>query len=145
MKDIYKKSIDEEDIINICDEPEKKHRRIAHIVYRQEIDKIKTLSIREKDVSIYERYIISKYNAVCQMMESMYNYIYYYGHKKNKEWIFKKYMKHDNPADWIEKSNRPIDHYIIIFTEVYNNYEIDSKKRALVYDFDIIKDTSFSG
>jgi hypothetical protein len=123
MKEKYKKkTIDDEDIINICDEPEKKHKKIADVVYREEIDKIKKLSIREKDSSIFEQYIISKYQAVCQMMESMYNYIYHYNHKKSKEWIFKKYMRHENPADWVGKSTRPIEHYIIIFKKVYKDY-----------------------
>ena len=123
MKDKYKKkNIDDEDIITICDEPEKKHKKIADIVYREEIEKIKKLSIREKEPDIFNQYIISKYQAVCQMMEAMYNYVYYYNNKKCKDWIFKNYMKHENPADWVGKSNRPIDHYIIIFNKVYNDY-----------------------
>ena len=135
MKDRYKKkSIDDEDIITICDEPEKKHRKIADIVYRQEIDKIKKLSLKENDASIYDRYIISKHHAVCQMMESMYNYIYHYNHKKPVEWIFAKYMKHDNPADWVDKSSRPIEHYMIIFTKVYKYYyRANTKKTSALF------------
>ena len=125
MKDKYKykkRFCDDEDIINICEEPEKKHKKIANLVYKDEIEKIKNLSIREKELDIFKNYIQSKYQAVCQMMEAMYNYVYYYNNKNCKDWIFKKYMKHENPADWVDKSSRPIDHYKIIFNKVYYDY-----------------------
>lgn len=114
---------DNNDIDDICELYEKKHKDVANIVYKDEIKKITTLSLREKMPDILEQYLISKYQAVCKMIEAMHTYIKYYNKNKSKKWIFDRYMKDENPADWVTKNTRPIDHYYNVFKIVFSKHK----------------------
>ena len=109
-------SKDNNDISLICDPYERMHKDIANNVYSDELQKVKKLSERERDPSIFRMYKKSKYEAVCRMTEAMRAYI-----KMTKTYDegFKKYMKKENPADWTSRTTRSILHYQEVYDFVF--------------------------
>ena len=113
-------SKDNDDINSICDPYERMHKDIANNVYSHELKRVKKLSERERDPSIFRQYKKTKYEAVCRMAEAMRAYI-----RMTKTYSegFKKYMKKENPADWTSRTTRSILHYQEVYDLVffYNN------------------------
>jgi len=118
MKRIRKRltSKDNNDINSICDPYERMHKDIANNVYSDELIRVKKLSERERDPSIFRHYKKSKYAAVCRMTEAMRVYI-----KMTKTYAegFEKYMKKENPADWTSRTTRSILHYKEVYDIVF--------------------------
>jgi len=113
-------SKDNNDINSICDPYERMHKDIANNVYSDELKRVKKLSERERDPSIFRMYKKSKYEAVCRMTEAMRAYI---NMTKTYREGFEKYMKRENPADWTSRTTRSILHYQEVYDIVffYNN------------------------
>lgn len=109
-------SKDNNDINLICDPYEQIHKDIANNVYFDELKRVKKLSEKERDPSIYKQYKKTKYEAVCRMIEAMRAYINMY---KTYKKGFEKYMKKENPADWTSRTTRSIVHYQEVYNMVY--------------------------
>ena len=114
-------SKDNDDINTICDPYEKMHKDIANNVYMEELLRVKELSEKERDPSIFKNYKKTKYAAVCRMAEAMRTYIKIY---KTYTKGFEQYMKKENPADWTSKRTRSIVHYQEVYGMVYNGNDI---------------------
>ena len=86
-------SKDNDDINSICDPYERMHKDIANNVYGDELKRVKKLSERERDPSIFRQYKKTKYAAVCRMAEAMRAYI-----RMTKTYTegLEKYMKNEN-------------------------------------------------
>ena len=109
-------SKDNDDINSICDPYERMHKDIANNVYSDELKRVKKLSERERDPSIFRQYKKTKYAAVCRMTEAMRAYI---NMTKTYTEGFEKYMKKENPADWTSRTTRSILHYQEVYDIVF--------------------------